>query len=147
MSAHSILPSGNYDTLSRNRYLIDKGGDPLCVNIDLEFPVDICEQLWSDEEASSSSRFKLKEIKKILLTAIGGMLLLLLLLLFTSSAPDNDVDYVRDREQREMLRDCQELLDNPDMEIPICSDSELSDQLIELSLIFFLRFDPVTRGC
>ena len=58
--------------------------------------------------------------------------ILLLLLLFIYSSPDNDVDYVRDREQREMLRDCQELLDNPDMEIPICSDSELSDQLIEL---------------
>ncbi|KAI6658125.1 Protein phosphatase 1 regulatory subunit 12A [Oopsacas minuta] len=89
------------------QFLIDKGADPLCVNIDLEFPVDICEQLWSDEDVSSSARFKLKEIKKILLAAIG----------------DNDVDFVRDREQREMLQDAQELLDNPDLAIPICSDN------------------------
>ena len=40
------------------------------------------------------------------------------------------MDYVRDREQREMLRDCKEQLDNPDMELPICSDSELSEQLM-----------------
>ena len=72
-----FLP-GNYDTALRLRYLIDKGADPLCVNIDLEFPVDICEQLWSDEEVSSSSRFKLKEIKKILLVAIGGRTAILL---------------------------------------------------------------------
>ena len=73
--------SGNHGTSSLVRYLIDKSADPMCVNIDLEFPVDICEQLWSDEESSTSARFKLKEIKKILLTAIGGMTLLLLLLL------------------------------------------------------------------